>query len=161
MKFVKNNILFLIFSGLFCFIFILLLISALFYSGAKDEANDKLAEIKRDINNLHNQMLPYVGLEHDLKLAAADLDELASIERGQNRLWKLVLAPEANISLNWEPKSEEVINSTLIRQFTRLSDLCREKNVVLPGNNDEGPSSPFGDQSLKGIQRFWIWYDRL
>ena len=154
MKFVKNNIIFLIFSGLFCFIFITLLILSLVYSGAKDEANAKLAVIKGDISNLHNQMLPYIGLEHDLKLATADLDELASIERGQNRLWKLVLAPESNISLNWESKSEEVINSTLIRQFTRLSDLCREKNVVLPGNNDEGPSSPFGDQSLKEAKDF-------
>ena len=133
MKFVKNNIVFLILSGVFGLLFLTLLIFSLYLSGTCDEKQGELDEIKEEIANLKNKELPYIGLEHDLKLAEDDLDELASIERAQNRLWKTVLAPESNIAINWKPKSEELINSTLIRQFTRLTKLCGDKNIGLPG----------------------------
>ena len=145
---------FLILSGVFGLLFLTLLIFSFFLSGSKDEKQNKINEVREEITNLHNQMLPYVGLEHDLKLAVADLDELASIERAQNRLWKTVLAPETNIAINWKPKSEELINSTLIRQFTRLGSLCREKNVALPGNRDTGSQSPFGEQPEEEANKF-------
>ena len=87
MKFVKNNMVFLILSGVFGLLFLTLLIFSFFLSGSKDEDQNKINEVREEITNLHNQMLPYVGLDHDLKLAAADLDELASIERcGLTRL---------------------------------------------------------------------------
>jgi len=154
MKFVKNNILFLILSGAFGLVFLTLLIFSFIFSGSKDDTQGKIDEIRSDISNLHSQKLPYVGIEHDLKLAATDLDELASIERAQNRLWKTVLAPESNIAINWKPKSEEAINSTLIRQFTRLTNLCKDKNVALPGNRDQGSSSPFGEQPDENANGF-------
>jgi len=154
MNFVKNNMAFLILSGVFGLLFLTLLIFSFFLSGSKDDAQSDIDEIRTDITNLHNQKLPYAGLEHDLKLAAADLDELASIERAQNRLWNSVLSPETNIAINWKPKSEEVITSTLIRQFTRLRNLCREKNVALPGNRDTGSSSPFGEQPEEDANDF-------
>ena len=154
MNFVKNNMAFLILSGVFGLLFLTLLIFSFFLSGSKDDAQSAIDEIRTDITNLHNQKLPYAGLEHDLKLAAADLDELASIERAQNRLWNSVLSPETNIAINWKPKSEEVITSTLIRQFTRLRNLCREKNVALPGNRDTGSSSPFGEQPEEDANDF-------
>lgn len=146
MNFVKNNLIFLILSSCLGVVFITLLSISLYLSSNGDDIKDDIDGIKSDIKNLRSQKLPYLGVEHDLKLAAADLEELASIERSQNRLWKSVLAPEANISLNWKSKSEEVINSTLIRQFSRLSSLCKEKNVSLPGNGEQETSSPFGEQ---------------
>ena len=102
-----------------------------FLSGSGEETKAKIDEIRTEIENLHYEKLPYVGLEHDLKLATADLDKLASDERAKNRLWKTVLAP-MNIAINWKPKSEEVINSTLIRQFARLTKLCSDKTLRFP-----------------------------
>ena len=108
MNFVKNNLIFLILSSCLGVVFITLLSISLYLSSNGDDIKDDIDGIKSDIKNLRSQKLPYLGVEHDLKLAAADLEELASIERSQNRLWKSVLAPEANISLNWKSKSEEV-----------------------------------------------------
>tara|TARA_B100001057_G_scaffold19389_1_gene17842 strand:- start:1388 stop:2506 length:1119 start_codon:yes stop_codon:yes gene_type:complete len=146
MKFVTNNIVFLTLTGLFGFLFLALFAISLYFSNSGNEVTDDIDGIKADIKNLHNKKLPYLGIDHDLKLAAVDLYELASIERAQNRLWKTVLAPESNIFVNWKSKSEEVINSALIRQFTRLNNLCKEKNISLPGNGERGSSSPFGEQ---------------
>ena len=129
MKFVQNNLVFILFSGVFGLLFLTLFGLSWFLSGSGEETKAKIDEIRTEIENLHYEKLPYVSLEHDLKLATADLDKLASDERAQNRLWKTVLAPETNIAINWKPKSEEVINSTLIRQFARLTKLCSDKSV--------------------------------
>ena len=146
MKFVRNNLVFILVSGLFGLIFVTLLIFSFILSGGTEETKAKIGKAKADIEEHHNDKLPYIGLEHDLKLAVADLEELASIERAQNRLWNSVLAPDANIATNWKPKPEESINSTLIRQFTRLKKLCIDKNVGLPGDQDQASSSPFGEE---------------
>ena len=154
MKFVRNNLVFILFSGVFGLLFLTLFGLSWFLSGSGEETKAKIDEIRTEIENLHYEKLPYVSLEHDLKLATADLDKLASDERAQNRLWKTVLAPETNIAINWKPKSEEVINSTLIRQFARLTKLCSDKNVALPGSRDQGSASPFGEPPAEGTNDF-------
>jgi len=154
MKFLLNNLVFIVLSGVFGLLFLILFGLSLFLSGSGEETKGKIDDIRREIENLHYEKLPYVGLEHDLKLATADLDKLASVERAQNRLWKSVLAPETNIAINWKPKSEEVINSTLIRQFTRLTKLCSDKNVALPGSRDQGSATPFGEPPAEGTNDF-------
>ncbi len=154
MKFVLNNLIFTVLCGVFGVLFLTFFGLSLFISGSGEESKGKIYKIREEIEKLQNEKLPYVGLEHDLKLATADLEKLASVERAQNRLWKTVLAPETNIAINWKPKSEEVINSTLIRQFTRLTELCSDKNIVLPGSRDQGSSSPFGEPPAEGTNDF-------
>ena len=92
MKFVQNNLVFILFSGVFGLLFLTLFGLSWFLSGSGEETKAKIDEIRTEIENLHYEKLPYVSLEHDLKLATADLDKLASDERTQNRLWKTVLA---------------------------------------------------------------------
>ena len=81
MKFVQNNLVFILFSGVFGLLFLTLFGLSWFLSGSGEETKAKIDEIRTEIENLHYEKLPYVSLEHDLKLATADLDKLASDER--------------------------------------------------------------------------------
>ena len=163
MKFVQNNLVFILFSGVFGLLFLTLFGLSWFLSGSGEETKAKIDEIRTEIENLHNDKLPYIGLslEHDLKLATADLDKLASDERTQNRLWNSVLAPETNIAINWKPKPEEVINSTLIRQFARLTKLCSDKNAALPGKIGTRVPLLLSANHLRRGRMILVWHDRL
>ena len=78
MKFVRNNLVFILFSGVFGLLFLTLFGLSWFLSGSGEETKAKIDEIRTEIENLHYEKLPYVSLEHDLKLATSDLDKLAS-----------------------------------------------------------------------------------
>ena len=143
MNYIKNNIIFvsiLLFSTVtFC----TLLIFSFSYTDKTERLLVSIKNTQRDIDGHRNKILPYLGLDYELKAAKADLVELAQIEREQNRLWEKVLSPDNNIAINWTRKDTDSIDSILSRLFTQLRNLCRDKNVILPGTQSSNPGTPF------------------
>ncbi|MDC0157454.1 hypothetical protein OAK38_06815 [Verrucomicrobia bacterium] len=128
-------------------IFICLTVFSSSYSADNRKLISDIENTQDEINDHRNEISPYVGLDFELKNAREDLENLAILEREQNRLWNSVLFDENNISNNWKNKDSESVNSTLIRQFSQLRKLCKEKYVILPGQNNSSPSVPFLDNT--------------
>ena len=154
MNFIKNNKLFVSLLLLAVIIFSALLGFGFILSGNRQELIKEIGRTQNDISSFKNEMLPYLGLDYDLKLASEDLETFASIERHQNRLWSMVLASENNLSRKWSKKSTDSVNSMLTLQYTRLRKLCREKNIVLPGNRSTGSALPFQAQPEEVTNEF-------
>jgi hypothetical protein len=146
MNFFKNNILFFALLFIPGLVFTALLVLSYIFSSERADSLGNIDRTHNDISSFKSEMLPFKGLDYDLQLASEDLDSFASVERQQNRLWDMVLAPENNLSLKWSDKSPDKVNSMLTLQYTRLRKLCREKNIVLPGNRTTGTALPFQAQ---------------
>lgn len=143
MNYIKSNLALFCSSIISVILFTIFLVISIYYKNSNEETASVEENEKNSIKAKESQMLPYVALDHDLLQADKDLEQIAQKERAQNRLWDTVLSTENNLSINWEKKDSELINSTLIRQFTRLRKLCREKGILLPGTITNTPTSPF------------------
>ena len=135
-------------------IFICLYVFASSYSADNRKLISDIENAQDEINDHRNEITPYIGLDFELKNAREDLEKLAIIEREQNRLWNSVLFEENNLSKNWENKDSEQVNSTLIRQFSQLRNLCKEKYVILPGQNNSSSTSSFLDNTPSPTSEF-------
>ena len=154
MKFIKSNL--LLFSVLLTalVVFSVLLTFSLMTSGKIEDLKSEISDAESRIKSQRSEKMPFEGLDYELDMARKDLVRLAALERAQNRLWGQVLASENNLSKTWKKKSPESINSSLIRQYTQLRELCRSKNVVLPGGSQGGPATPFLDAPSQPAEEF-------
>ena len=154
MSLIKNNI--ILASALFlsAIIFICLSVFSSKYSTDNRELISDIKKTQDQINDHRNEISPYVGIDFDLKNASEDLETLAVLEREQNRLWNSVLFKENNLFKNWEDKDSQSVNSTLIRQFSQLRNLCKEKYIILPGQNNSSSSSSFLDNTPNPTSEF-------
>ena len=153
MNFIKNNITFVSALFLCAIIFICLSFVSSSYSTDNDELISDIENTQEEINDYRNEISPYIGLDFELNNAREDLEKLARIEREQNRLWNSVISKENNLSKNWEKQDSESVNSTLIRQFGQLRNLCKDKYVILPGqNNSSSPSSFLDNTPITAIE---------
>ena len=154
MKFIKSNL--LLFSVLLTalVVFSVLLTFSLMTSGKIEDLKSEISDAESRIKSQRSEKMPFEGLDYELDMARKDLVRLAALERAQNRLWGQVLASENNLSKTWKKKSPESINSSLIRQYTQLRELCRSKNVVLPGGSQGGPATPFLDTPSQPAEEF-------
>ena len=143
MNYIKNNSIFLSILLFAIAIFIALLVFSFVYSDETDRLIVSIKKTQKDINGHRNKILPFLGLDYELRTAKEDLEELALIEREQNRLWKKVLSSDNNIAINWTKKDTDSIDSILSRLYTQLRKLCRDKNVILPGTQTANPGTPF------------------
>ena len=143
MNYIKNNSIFLTILFVAITIFISLLLFSVSYSEENERLIITIKQSQKEIDRHRNKILPFLGLDYEINNARRDLDKLAFIEREQNRLWKMVLSTDSNIAINWTEKDTDSINSILIRQYTQLRKLCRNKNIVLPGNTPSNSGTPF------------------
>ena len=154
MNYIKNNSIFLSILLFAIIIFTALLVFSFVYSDKTDRLIISIKKTQKDIDNHRNKILPFLGLDYELRTAKEDLDELALIEREQNRLWKKVLSPDNNIAINWTKKDTDSIDSILSRLYTQLRKLCRDKNVILPGSQTANPGTPFLQNSIPDKEEF-------
>jgi len=154
MNFIKNNITLMSVLLLSAIIFICLSVFSSSYSTDNKQLISDIENTQEEINDHRNEISPYIGLEFELDKAREDLEKLALLEREQNRLWNSVLFEENNLSENWKNKDSESVNSTLIRQFSQLRNLCKEKYVILPGQNNSSPSAPFLENTPRPTSEF-------
>ena len=154
MNYIKNNSVFLAVLFISITTFIVVLIMSFNYASENEQLLLKIQKSQKDIDRNRNKILPFLGLDYELANARRDLDKLALIEREQNRLWNSILAHDSNIALNWTQKDTDSINSILIRQYTQLRKLCRQKNIFLPGNTPSNLGAPFPPNNISANAEF-------
>ena len=130
MRFIKKNKALISMVALFSCVFLCLQYVSCNYSDSVDKLLLSTEKERKLINSINDDLVKYDGLKIEFDFSINDLENLAKIEKEQNRFWSNILNSNSNIFSSWKEKSSESINADLTKLYSKLRETCSSNNIV-------------------------------